>query len=161
MWACGRLCGMPIAGGERMASDLVRFSVAIPEGLLEAFDERAARRGTHVNRSEAIRDLIREQLVEEDFDDPETEVVGSITMVFDHHATGLSGALDEIQHDHMDVIVSTMHVHLDHFNCLEVLAVRGTSARIGALADQLLGTKGVSYVRLAAVASKTAIEASH
>jgi CopG family nickel-responsive transcriptional regulator len=153
---------MPIAGErERMASDLVRFSVAIPEGLLEAFDERAARRGTHVNRSEAIRDLIREQLVEEDFDDPETEVVGSITMVFDHHATGLSGALDEIQHDHMDVIVSTMHVHLDHFNCLEVLAVRGTSARIGALADQLLGTKGVSYGRLAAVASKTAIEASH
>ena len=142
-----------------MASDLVRFSVAIPEGLLEAFDRRAARRGTHANRSEAVRDLIREQLVEEEMGDPEAEVVGSITMVFDHHVTGLSGSLDQIQHDHMDLIVSTMHVHLDHFNCLEVLAVRGTSARVSALADQLLGTKGVSYGRLAAVASKTAIEA--
>ena len=142
-----------------MASDLVRFTVAIPEGLLEAFDKRAARRGTHANRSEAIRDLIREQLVKEEIDDPEAEVVGSITMVFDHHVTGLSGSLDQIQHDHMDLIVSTMHVHLDHFNCLEVLAVRGTSARVSALADQLLGTKGVSYGRLATVASKTAIEA--
>lgn len=144
-----------------MASDLVRFSVAIPEGLLEAFDRHAARRGTHINRSEAIRDLIREQLVEEDFDDPDTEVVGSITMVYDHHTIGLSGSLDQIQHDHMDVIVSTMHVHLDHHNCLEILALRGTSERVHALADLLLGIKGVQYGRLACVATTSAVKAGH
>lgn len=144
-----------------MASDLVRFSVAIPETLLDAFDERTSRRGLHANRSEAIRDLMREQLAEQDMDDPDAEVVGSITMVYDHHVVGLSGALDQIQHDYMTQIVSTMHVHLDHHSCLEVLAVKGTGRSVRELADLLLGTKGVRYGRLAAVASTSAIEAGH
>ncbi len=144
-----------------MGKDLIRFSVAVPEGLLERFDEHVARRGMQANRSEAIRDLMREQMAEQDMDDPDTEVVGSITMVYDHHVVGLSGSLDEIQHDHMREIVSTMHVHLDHHSCLEVLAVRGQSGRIHQLADLLLGTKGVRFGRLACVASTSAIEAGH
>lgn len=144
-----------------MASELVRFTVAVPEGLLEEFDEFTARRGSHVNRSEAVRDLMREQIAEHEADDPDAEVVGSITMVYDHHVVGLSGALDEVQHDHMGQIVSTMHVHLDHHNCLEVLAVRGKSAAIHELADLLLGTKGVRYGRLSCMATTSAIEAGH
>ena len=144
-----------------MASDLVRFTVAVPEGLLQEFEAHVARRGMHVNRSEAVRDLMREQMAEDDTTDPDTEVVGSITMVYDHHTVGLSGSLDEIQHDHMDEIVSTMHVHLDHHSCLEVLAVRGTRGSIQRLSDLLLGTKGVRYGRLACVATSSAIESGH
>jgi CopG family nickel-responsive transcriptional regulator len=132
-----------------MASDLVRFSVAIPGPLLEELDGYAARRGTSANRSEAIRDLMREKLVEEELSSPDAEVVGSITMVYDHHTPDLSHRLGEIQHDHIPQIISTTHVHLDHHNCLEILAVRGKDSEVRALADRLLGTKGVRHGKLA------------
>ena len=131
-----------------MASDLVRFSVAIPRDLLEEFDAYASRRGIMSNRSEAIRDLMRDRLVEEEIADLNTEVVGSITMVYDHHAPDLAYRLDHIQHHHVDQIISTTHVHLDHSNCLEILAVRGTGSEIRELADTLLGTKGVRHGQL-------------
>lgn len=137
-----------------MASDLVRFSVAIPEGLLAQLDAYTARRGVATNRSEAIRDLVRERLVEEEVGEAHAEVVGSITMVYSHHAPGLSQRLDEIQHAHTAEIVSTMHVHLDHDNCLETVAVRGTSERIHELADRLLGIKGVRHGKLVCVATE-------
>lgn len=140
-----------------MASDLVRFSVAVPESLLEEFDAYTARRGLAANRSEAIRDLIREHLVEDDLSSPDAEVVGSITMVYGHHTPGLSERLDEIQHNYIGQVVSTMHVHLDHDNCLETLAVRGTSAQIHELADRLLGTKGVRHGKLVCVATESTI----
>lgn len=136
-----------------MASDLARFSVTIPEDLLEQFDGYAARRGTGANRSEALRDLIRERLVEEDLRTPDEEVVGSITMVYDHHAGDLTRRLDEVQHDSTSLVVSTMHVHLDHHNCLEVIAVHGRGADIYALADRLLGLKGVKYGQLSCTAT--------
>lgn len=142
-----------------MASDLVRFSVAMPESMLEQFDELSARRGIIANRSEAVRDLIRERLVEEDLESPDVEVVGSITMVYNHHQQGLSQRLDEIQHEHLDVVISKMHVHLDHGNCLETLAVRGSSASVHALADKLLGTKGVRHGKLVCVATEPAMSA--
>ena len=142
-----------------MASDLVRFSVAMPESMLEQFDELSARRGIIANRSEAVRDLIRERLVEEDLESPDVEVVGSITMVYNHHQQGLSQLLDEIQHEHLDVVISKMHVHLDHGNCLETLAVRGSSASVPALADKLLGTKGVRHGKLVCVATEPAMSA--
>ncbi len=132
-----------------MASDLVRFSVAIPSALLGDFDAFAARRGITVNRSEAIRDLMREKLAENELDEPDAEVVGSITMVYDHHMPDLTHKLDEVQHDHIPLIVSTMHVHLDHHNCLEILAVRGRSSEVHELADCLLGIKGVRHGKLA------------
>ena len=140
-----------------MASDLVRFSVAIPESLLTEFDELAARRGMARNRSEAVRDLMRERLVTDDLSSPDAEVVGTITMVYDHHVPGLTQRLDQIQHAHLDEVISVMHVHLDHGNCLETLAVRGRSDSVHALADQLLGTKGVRHGKLVCVATEEAI----
>ena len=140
-----------------MASDLVRFSVAVPEPLLEEFDAYTARRGLAANRSEAIRDLIREHLVEDDLSSPEAEVVGSITMVYSHHASGLAERLGEIQHDYIGCVVSMMHVHLDHDNCLETLAVRGPSGSIHELADRLLGTNGVRHGKLVCVATESTI----
>lgn len=136
-----------------MASDLVRISVTIPEELLEQLDELSASRGLAPNRSEAIRDLIRERLVEEAVDDPSSEVAGSITMVYDHHQPGLTQTLDEVQHEHLDVVVSKMHVHLSHGLCLETIAVRGASGDVHALADQLLGVKGVRHGKLVCVSA--------
>lgn len=126
----------------------MRFGVAMDEGLLERFDELVARRGTGVNRSEAVRDLVREALVDAEWEDAAGEVVGTITMVFDHHASELSDKLDTLQHAHHERIVSSMHVHLDARNCLEVIVVRGTSAQVRAIADGLLGTKGVKHGKL-------------
>lgn len=131
-----------------MASDLVRFSVTVPAGLLEEFDAYAARRGTSTNRSEAIRDLVRERLAEEELVSPDAEVVGSVTMVYDHHAPELTHKLDEVQHAHIPQVISTMHVHLDHHSCLEILAVRGKATDVRELADLLLGIKGVRHGKL-------------
>ena len=144
-----------------MSSDLVRFTVAVPRELLGQFDQLVERRGTMANRSEAIRDLIREKLVEEDVDEPNAEVVGSVTMVYDHHLPGISQRLDEIQHEYLDVVVSKMHVHLDHGACLETIAVRGPSDEVHALADKLLGTKGVRHGKLVCVAAECDHEHCH
>jgi CopG family nickel-responsive transcriptional regulator len=127
---------------------LVRFGVAMDEDLLAAFDDLVARRGVGINRSEAVRDLVRDALVDAEWQDSDGEIVGTITMVFDHHASDLSDKLDTLQHAHHERIVSSMHVHLDAHNCLEVIAVRGTSAQVRAIADALLGTKGVKHGKL-------------
>ena len=127
---------------------LVRFSVAMDDELLGRFDELVARRGAAVNRSEAVRDLVRDALVDAEWEDSAGEIVGTITMVFDHHASDLSDKLDTLQHAHHHRIVSSMHVHLDAHNCLEVVVVRGTSEQVRAIADGLLGTKGVKHGKL-------------
>ncbi len=136
-----------------MASDLARISVAIPKDLLDQLDDLSARRGLAPNRSEAVRDLIREQLVEGNLDDPHATVVGSITMIYDHHLPGLTQRLDDIQHAHLDAVIAKMHVHLDQGMCLETIAVRGESARVRTLADQLLGVRGVRHGKLVCVAA--------
>jgi CopG family transcriptional regulator, nickel-responsive regulator len=130
---------------ERMfpMSELVRFTVAMPEDLMNSLDEYAARRGTGKNRSEVIRDLVRDALVEERVEDPTAEIVGTLTMVFSHHASDLRDKLDDIQHAHCKEIVSSVHVHLDPHNCLEAIIMRGESQVIHSIADALLGTKGV------------------
>ena len=127
---------------------LARFSVAMDEELLARFDDLVARRGSAVNRSEAVRDLVRDALVDAEWEDSSGEIVGTITMVFDHHVSDLSDKLDSMQHAHHERIVSSMHVHLDAHNCLEVIVVRGTSAQVRAIADGLLGTKGVKHGKL-------------
>ncbi len=114
-----------------------------PEDLLRRFDERIARRGDVANRSEAVRDLIRASLVKEQLRTPNAQVIGSLTMVYDHHTGDLTQRLDAIQHDYTDEIVSTMHVHLDHHNCLEIIALKGRGERVYELADRLLGLRGV------------------
>jgi CopG family nickel-responsive transcriptional regulator len=127
---------------------LARFSVAMDEDLLARFDDLVGRRGSGVNRSEAVRDLVRDALVDAEWEDSSGEIVGTITMVFDHHASDLSDKLDALQHAHHERIVSSMHVHLDAHNCLEVIVVRGTSGQVRAIADGLLGTKGVKHGKL-------------
>ena len=127
---------------------LARFGVAMDEDLLARFDELVERRGTGVNRSEAVRDLVRDALVDAEWEDSADEIVGTITMVFDHHASDLSDKLDSLQHAHHERIVSSMHVHLDAHNCLEVIVVRGTGGEVRAIADALLGTKGVKHGKL-------------
>ena len=126
-----------------MGSDLVRFSVAMPADLLGELDAYTQRRGTLKNRSEAVRDLVRSALVEETIEDPNATVFGTLTMVFDHHTNDLRDKLDDIQHAHCDEIVSSLHVHADAHNCLEVIVMKGRSCVIHEIADALLGTKGV------------------
>ncbi len=131
-----------------MSSDLVRFSIAMPEDLLIAFDDLVARRGIAKNRSEVIRDLVRDALVDEEWDNPDQEIVGTLTMVYNHHASDLTEKLDAVQHDNFEQIISAMHVHLDAHNCLEVIAMHGEAETIRKIADSLLGIKGVKHGRL-------------
>ncbi len=138
--------------------DLVRFSIAVPEELLRAFDAQIAQRGDGVNRSEAIRDLMRASLVRDEATTPDAQVIGSLTMIYDHHTGDLTRRLDEIQHDYTTEIVSTMHVHLDHHNCLEILAVRGTGTRVHELANKLLGLRGVHHGKLSCAATNASLD---
>lgn len=131
-----------------MSQDLVRFGVAMDRGLLKRFDSYVASRGIATNRSEAVRDLVRDVLIEEESASSNNEIVGTITMVFDHHTSDLSDKLDAVQHDHFKEIISTMHVHLDAHNCLEVIALKGQASEIRAIAEALLGTKGVKHGKL-------------
>jgi CopG family nickel-responsive transcriptional regulator len=125
-------------------TDLVRFSVSMDRALVERFDHQVAEKG-YSSRSEAVRDLIRSSLVQERWESEDTDAVGAITLVYDHSRAGLPEVLTETQHDSCDRIVASMHVHLDQHNCLEILAVRGRSGDLGALADRLISTKGVKH----------------
>jgi CopG family transcriptional regulator, nickel-responsive regulator len=128
-------------------SDLSRIGVAIDSALLKKFDRLIEQRG-YTNRSEAFRDLIRDELVEKTWESPEAQVVGTVTLVYDHHVRMLSEKLTDRQHHHHRHILSTLHVHLDHDNCLEVLVVQGKSAAVRKIADVLISTKGVKHGRL-------------
>lgn len=124
--------------------DLVRFGVSIDQDLLVSFDQLNRRRG-YANRSEAIRDLIRDELVQESWETPEADVVATVTLVFDHHQREIADKLTGLQHDEFDVIVSSTHVHLDADNCLEVLILRGAARRVRLIADRLIATRGVRH----------------
>lgn len=128
-------------------SGLSRIGVAIDSDLLDKFDRLIGKRG-YTNRSEAFRDLIRDELVEQTWESPDSQVVGTVTLVYDHHVRQLNQKLTSIQHDHHHAILSTLHVHLDHDNCLEVLVVKGKSAEVRKVADMLISTKGVKHGRL-------------
>ncbi|HTU44354.1 MAG TPA: nickel-responsive transcriptional regulator NikR [Bryobacteraceae bacterium] len=127
--------------------ELTRTGVAIDADLLARFD-RFIRKQGYTNRSEAFRDLIRDRLVLEVVQDPEALVVGTVTLIYDHHARLLTEKLTELQHQHHESIISTTHAHLDHGTCLEVIVVRGPSKKVQRLADLLIGTKGVQHGRL-------------
>ncbi|MBK9170286.1 MAG: nickel-responsive transcriptional regulator NikR [Bryobacterales bacterium] len=128
-------------------SELSRIGVAIDTDLLQKFDAHITRRG-YTNRSEAFRDMIREELLEQAAQSPEAPVVGSVTLVYDHHVRNLSDKLTDLQHDFHHSILSTLHVHLDHDTCLEVLVVRGTAGEVRRVADALISVKGVKHGRL-------------
>ena len=127
-------------------SDLIRFGVSLDKELLNKFDKLIQDKG-YSNRSEAIRDLIREDLVRREWilgDD----VAGAITLVYDHHKRGLVNNLTDIQHEHNEVIISTQHIHLDHHNCLEVVVVKGKPKEVEKLAAKLKSTKSVKHSSL-------------
>ncbi|MGC3956490.1 MAG: nickel-responsive transcriptional regulator NikR [Verrucomicrobiota bacterium] len=126
---------------------VARISVSLPQKLLSQYDEMVQEKG-YDDRSPAIADMMRAQLVEHRHKTGSGEIAGTITLVYDHHTQHVQEALTEIQHDHHDVIVSTMHVHLDHHNCLEVLVVRGKAAQIKKIADELIAARGVKHGKL-------------
>lgn len=127
--------------------ELSRIGVAIDADLLDQFDRHIASRG-YTNRSEAFRDMIRQELVDTAAESPDATVIGSVTLVYDHHVRQLTDKLTEIQHHSFENVVSTLHVHLDHDNCLEVLVVKGKGSDVRRIADALISTKGVKLGRL-------------
>ncbi len=128
-------------------TDLARFGISIDDRLLKRFDDLITEKG-YGNRSEAIRDLIRNALVEDQWARGDEETVGTVTLVYNHHTRDLSDKLTEHQHSHHDAIVSTLHVHLDAHNCLEVVVVKGKAKEVKRMADELIGTKGVKHGKL-------------
>ncbi len=127
--------------------DAVRFGVSMSEDLLKSFDGLIKDMG-YRNRSEAIRDLIRERLVKQEWQFTDKETVGSITLVYSHDVGELTEVLTAMQHKYHRHILSTMHIHLDKHNCLEVLVVKGKGKEIKKIADRLLSTKGVKHGKL-------------
>ena len=123
---------------------LQRIGVSLEQDLLEMFDELIEQRG-YTNRSEAIRDLIREQLVQKQWSNSNETSMGVSILVYDHHTRDLSQKLAEAQHDHFADVVSTMHVHIDHNNCLELLVLKGKNREIEQLGEKLASTHGVKY----------------
>jgi CopG family nickel-responsive transcriptional regulator len=133
-------------------ADLCRIGIAIQDELLAKFDKLIAKRG-YTNRSEAFRDLIRNELVQEVWESANEEVFGTVTLVYDHHVRLLTEKLIEIQHKFHAAILSSMHVHLDHDNCLEVILVRGKASVVQKLSNSLIAAKGVKHGRFTATTS--------
>ncbi len=125
----------------------VRFGISLDEKLLQSFDHLIEQK-SYMNRSEAIRDLIRASLVESRCESDDEDAVGTITLVYNHHVRDLSEKLTEQQHAYHDQIVSALHVHLDAHNCLEVLVVRGQAREVKQIANELIGVKGVKHGKL-------------
>jgi CopG family nickel-responsive transcriptional regulator len=135
---------------------ITRFGVSLDEGLLSKFDRLIGRKG-YANRSEAIRDLIRDSLVRDQWELGDTEAVGTLTLVYDHETRELEERLTELQHAHYRAIVSTLHVHLDPHHCLEVLVLRGKASLLKTIADKLIGTRGVKHGTFSATAEGKAL----
>lgn len=131
---------------------VVRFSVSVPRDLARQLDQMTREKG-YDNRSLAVADMIRAGLVEHRQDYGDREIAGTITLVYDHHKQHVQATLTDIQHDHHDVILASLHVHLDHHNCLEVLAVRGKAKVVKKIADALVAAKGVKHGKLTVTSS--------
>ena len=129
-------------------SDIIRFGVSIEQDLLENFDRLIAER-RYSTRSEALRDLIREALIEQKIEaEAETQALGSLTLIYDHNASNLLQEMAQIQHDFYELILSVMHLHVSHADCMEVIALRGVVAEIVQLANGLLSLKGIKHGKL-------------
>ncbi len=128
-------------------SSLSRFGVSLDNDLLKKFDSLIEQKG-YANRSEAIRDLIRDSLVKSEWEDEEQDTIGTITIIYNHHNLQIDQKKTEKEHHHHHQIISTMHVHLDHDHCLEVSAVRGKARDVRKIADTIIGMKGVIHGKL-------------
>lgn len=126
---------------------ITRFGVSIKSELLEKFDKKIKEK-QYGNRSEAIRDLIREKLLTTKKEDPHMEAIGTLTMVYDHHTRGLTSKLLDIQHEHHEQTLTTTHIHVDKHNCLEVLVLKRKTGEMQKLADEIKGLKGIKHGEL-------------
>jgi CopG family nickel-responsive transcriptional regulator len=129
-----------------MMPELKRISITIDEKLLNQFDRKIEEQG-YPTRSKAVTDLIRESLVNREWERGK-EIAGAITLVYNHHKRNLLSKLTDIQHDFSQLIVSSQHVHLDHDNCFEIVVVKGKSDEVENLAKRLKSTKGVMHSSL-------------
>jgi CopG family transcriptional regulator, nickel-responsive regulator len=125
----------------------IRFGVSLDMDLLTRFDDLCEKK-SYQTRSEAIRDLIRGALVQKEWEDADQDSIGVLSLVYDHHHSDLSQKLTEIQHQALDVIITSMHIHLDHHNCLEVLVLRGSGRVIKETSEKLISTKGVKHGKI-------------
>jgi len=137
-------------------SELVRFGVSLEKNLLAKLDGLRREKG-YPNRSEAIRDLVRKELVKKEWNDGK-EVVGAITLVYDHHKRELVNKLTDLQHDFTGLIFASQHIHIDHHNCMEIIAVKGAPAKIEELSDRMKGTKGVKFGALSMATTGKGLE---
>ena len=126
---------------------LIRFGVSIDNELLKKFDKLIAHRG-YSNRSEAIRDLIRDDLVQQEWQSSNVDSIGTITIIYDHHVRELTELLNSVQHNYINEILATTHIHIDHNNCLEIIAVKGKTNKIREIADKLISLRGVKHGKL-------------
>lgn len=159
-WARGRGCtqartssgtsasARPFVYNRGEMAETERVSLAIESELLSRFDALTEKSG-HGNRSEAVRDLIRNRLIEEEWATANSgEAVATVTLVYDHSKRELADRLLEVGHDHHGAVLATLHVHLDHDNCLEIVALRGKPKQLRQIADHLIGMKGVKHGKL-------------
>ena len=130
-----------------MSSKVTRFGVSIEKELAEKFDSHLEQEG-YSNRSEAIRDLIREHLSIEQLGTDRTPAVGSMSLIYDHHRRELPDMLNTLQHEYQQIIVSSLHVHIDHDNCMEVVIFKGPNCWIKKAANRLMATRGVKHGKL-------------
>jgi len=137
-------------------SSIARFGVSLDKGLLEKFDKLIESK-SYTNRSEAFRDLIRQELVKKEWQDAH-EVVGAITLIYDHHKRELVNTLLDIQHEFGSCIISSQHIHIDHNNCLEILAVKGSPEKVQRLSESLKAVKGVKHSTLSMSTTGRGIE---
>jgi len=126
---------------------LERFGVSMGNDLLRSFDRRIREKG-YGTRSEAIRDIVRDYLVEGEWEDHSGKVVGTVTIVYDHGTRELSDALTDLQHTSHQAVICSTHVHLDEHNCLETVALRGSSDEVRKIAEKLIATRGVKHGKL-------------
>lgn len=134
-------------------ADLERIGISMDKELLAAFDELIGRQG-YQSRSEAIRDLVRQELSQDRLSDPEAEAVAAVCLVYDHHATKLTEKLIGLQHSHLLHAISSMHVHLDSHDCLEIIVLRGEVREIQKMAEKILSLKGVKLGRINLVSTE-------
>ncbi|WP_299788464.1 nickel-responsive transcriptional regulator NikR [uncultured Shewanella sp.] len=130
-----------------MSDETIRFTVSLPESLFNEIELDQQERGYH-SRSEYIRDLFRDRIVDKQWNTSKEDVVGVLTLVFDHHQRGLSEKLIEIQHNHLVHVLCSTHVHVDHHNCLETIIIKGQASEVNLLVNQISALKGVKVARL-------------
>ncbi|MDI6808571.1 MAG: nickel-responsive transcriptional regulator NikR [Candidatus Eisenbacteria bacterium] len=139
---------------------LSRFSVSMAGDLVRQLDAMSKAKG-YANRSQAIADMVRAHLVEHHSQIGSHEITGTVTVVYDHHKRNIQALLTDIQHDHQNLIIATLHVHLDHHNCMEVLAVRGRAHEVKHVADKLIAAKGVTHGKLTVTTTGKAVSHAH